>query len=82
VLWFFVTEIRNLLNCAKARPKARSKKSSFTFCRGQRPKHAIRVPRPIIGVSLVVQANVKVTVKRLDYYIERTNRERSFGSNR
>jgi len=29
-----------------------------------------------------IQANVKVTAKRLDYYVEITNRERSFGSNR
>ena len=31
-------------------------------------KHANRIPRPKVGVSLVVQANVKVVAKSLDYY--------------
>jgi len=62
--------------------KGRSKKASFTFGHGPRPKHVNRIPRQKVGVSLVVQANVKVTAKRLDYYVERANRERSFGSNR
>ena len=39
-------------------------------------KHADRIPRLKVGVSLVVEVNVKVTTKRLDYYIEITNRER------
>jgi len=30
---------------------------------------------------MVVKANVKVTVKTLDYYVGITNREQSFGSN-
>ena len=38
-------------------------------------KHANRVPRPKVGVSLVVSANVKVTAKRLDYHIGITNRK-------
>ena len=45
-------------------------------------KHANRIPRPKVSVSLVIEANVKVTAKRLDYYIGITNREQSFGSNR
>ena len=40
-------------------------------------KHANRIPR----LSVVVSANVKATAKRLDYYAEITNLERSFGSN-
>ena len=43
-------------------------------------KHANKIPRPKVGVSSIVQANVKVTAKRLDYYVEITNRERSFGT--
>ena len=34
-------------------------------------KHANRMPRP----KVVVKANVKVTTKRLDYYVEITNRQ-------
>jgi len=40
-------------------------------------KQENRILRP----KVVVQANVRVTAKRLDYYVEITNRERSFGSN-
>ena len=33
-------------------------------------KNANRILRPKVGVSLVVQPNVKVIAKRLDYYID------------
>jgi len=72
---------RNLLNCVRARPKSAIQKESFTFGRDLWPKYANRIPRPK-GVGLVVQANVKVTSRRLDDYIEIRNREWSFGSNR
>jgi len=45
-------------------------------------KHANGILRPKVDVSLAVQANVKVSAKRLDYYVGITNRKRSFGSNR
>ena len=68
-LEFFATE----MDFSQERDrKARSKKASFTFSRDLRPK---------VGVSLVVQANVKVTAKRLDNYVDITNHERLFGSN-
>jgi len=34
-----------------------------------------------VCVRLVVKANVKITAKRIDYYVGITNRERLFGSN-
>jgi len=43
-------------------------------------KHANRILRPKVGVSLVVQANIDVTAKRLDYYVGITNLEPSVGS--
>ena len=41
------------------------KKTSFTLGRDLRPKHANKIPRPKVGVSLVVQPNAKATAKRL-----------------
>jgi len=43
---------------------------------------ANRISRLKVGASIVVEANVKVTTKRLDCYIGIKNRERSFDSNR
>jgi len=63
-----------------ATEKRNPKNPSFTFGRRPRLNQANRIPRPKVGVSLVVEANVKVTAKRLDYNVEITNRERSFGS--
>jgi len=85
VLGFLVTEMdfaKSAESHKSAAEKRDLKKYLFTFGRGPRPKHANRIPRPKVGVSLVAQANVKITAKRLDYYDERTNRERLFSSNR
>jgi len=51
---------------------------SVVVCDG---KQINRILRLKLGVSLVVQANVKVTADRQDYYIGITNREWLFGSN-
>ena len=44
-------------------------------------KQANRIPRLKVGISLAVEANVKVTPKSFDYCGEIVNRQRSFGSN-
>jgi len=49
---------------------------------GSEPKHANKIPRPKVDVSLVLQANVKVTAQKVHYDVEKMNRERSFGSTR
>jgi len=60
----------------KSATERRDPKKHLSFSVGiSDQKHANRIPRPKVGVSLVVQANVKVTAKRLDYFVEITNRE-------
>ena len=65
---------QNLRTVQECDREARFKKTSFTFGRGLRPKSCEQ--------DLVAEINVKVTAKRLDYYVGITKSERSFGSNR
>ena len=67
-----------LLNCSRVRPKSITYKTDFHL----QSRSGNRIPWLKVGVSMVVEPNVKVTVKRLDYYIGITNREGLFGSNR
>ena len=68
---------QDLLICSKARLKKHFPLSVAVFDR----KHVNRIPQPKVRVSVVVQATVKVTVKRRDYYVGITNCEQLFGSN-
>ena len=52
MLGFFTIEIWQIAQ--ERNRKARSKKASCTFGRNLRPKHANRIPRRKVGVSLVV----------------------------
>jgi len=67
----------------KSETEKRDSKSIFPFsvaiCDRNHPNG---ISRPEVGVILVVWANVKVPAKRLDHYIEITNHEGLFGSNR
>jgi len=65
----------NLKNCLSVTEKCdlQSLLHLFAVC-GR--KHANRILRPKVGVSVVVKANVKVTTKRLAYYVGIVNRER------
>jgi len=66
-----------LLNCSRVRPKSITYKTDFHL----QSRSGNRIPWLKVGVSMVVEPNVKVTVKRLDYFIGITYREWSFGSN-
>jgi len=78
--WILVTKSAKLLkNATENRHPKKHLSLSVAICDR---KHANRIPRPEVGVSLVVKANVKATTKKLDYYVEVTNREWSFCSNR
>jgi len=78
-VWISVAKPAKLLNSAteKCDPKPHLSLSVAICDR----KYVNRIPRSKIGVSLVVQENVKVIAKRLNYYVGITNRERWFGSN-
>ena len=84
MLWFFTTEIPfGLLKSAKLRKSATEKLDpkkhlSFSVATEAREQNSATESRRQPSSS----TNVKVTAKRLDYSVKRTNRERLLGSNR
>jgi len=78
--WILVA--KSLKMSRSATEKRNLKKHLSLSAAASDQNHANRISRLKVGVCMLVYANVKVTAKRLDYYVGIKKRERLFGSNR